>query len=369
MTQAQPRPKSPNDPSGVSPTAAHRTEPLPTWLHTQFDHLIAQRGHAWLLHGAAGLGQWELAWALVRGWLCDTPAPNGMACGQCASCHAADVHTHPDLRVLMPEDELLARGWPLDERAQAELDEKKRKPAREIRVEALRSLITFCQRTSSRDKGRAVLIYQPERMNTIAANALLKTLEEPPGHTRFVLASEGVDRLLPTIRSRCMAHALHWPEPSAALSWLHGHGMDAAHAPTWLALAGGLPAQALEMARGERSLDAICAMPRQIASASAQAFFQGMSGPQMVQWLQKICHDLLCVAQGAAPRYFRAADLPTPATMPLLLRWAQALTQSARTAAHPFNAALQQEALLAQARAVLNSASSPAVAARARGSR
>ena len=72
----------------------------------------AQRGHAWLLQGPSGLGQFDLALALVRAWLCENPTPQG-ACGQCPSCHAIDVHTHTDLVVLMPETALLARGWPL----------------------------------------------------------------------------------------------------------------------------------------------------------------------------------------------------------------------------------------------------------------
>ena len=65
------------------------------WIARQLESLLAQRGHAWLLQGPSGLGQFELAEALVRAWLCDAPTPHG-ACGQCASCHGIDVHTHPD---------------------------------------------------------------------------------------------------------------------------------------------------------------------------------------------------------------------------------------------------------------------------------
>jgi len=102
---------------------------LAPWIARQHAALRAQRGHAWLLQGPSGLGQFELALALVRGWLCDLPTPDG-ACGQCPSCHGIDVHTHPDLVVLMPETEMLARGWPLPEKAQTEIDDKKRKPSR-----------------------------------------------------------------------------------------------------------------------------------------------------------------------------------------------------------------------------------------------
>ena len=110
--------------------------------------------------------------------------------------------------MLMPETHMLERGWPLPEKAQAEIDEKKRKPSKEIRVDAMREAIEFAQRTSARGRGKAMLIYPAERMNAVTANALLKTLEEPPGDMRFVLATEAAHLLLPTIRSRCLTHTL-----------------------------------------------------------------------------------------------------------------------------------------------------------------
>ena len=180
------------------------------WIATQTRQLLSQQGHAWLLHGPSGLGQYRLALELVRAWLCETPDENG-ACGQCPSCHAIDVRTHADLCVLMPETTMLELGWPLSEKAQADIDDKKRKASREIRVDAMRDAIEFSQRTSARGRGKAVLVYPAEQMNAITANALLKTLEEPPGDVRFVLATESSHQLLPTIRSRCLGHAMIWP--------------------------------------------------------------------------------------------------------------------------------------------------------------
>ncbi len=176
---------------------------------------------------ASGLGQYELALELARAWLCDEPGPAG-ACGHCASCHAIDVRAHTDLCVLMPETAMLALGWPLSEKAQTEIDDKARKPSKEIRVDAMRDAVEFAQRTSGRGRGKAVLVYPAERMNAITANALLKTLEEPAGDLRFVLASEAAHQLLPTIRSRCLGHAMVWPAPADAARWLQEQGMDAA---------------------------------------------------------------------------------------------------------------------------------------------
>ncbi|MBH2044455.1 MAG: DNA polymerase III subunit delta', partial [Comamonadaceae bacterium] len=70
--------------------------PLAPWIATQRTGLLAQRGHAWLLQGPSGLGQYALGMELVRAWLCDAPTAQG-ACGQCGSCHAIDVRTHADL--------------------------------------------------------------------------------------------------------------------------------------------------------------------------------------------------------------------------------------------------------------------------------
>jgi DNA polymerase-3 subunit delta' len=172
------------------------------WIAQQTQALLTQRGHAWLLMGPSGLGQYSLAMALVRAWLCEQPDSHG-ACGTCGSCHAIDVRTHADLCVLMPETKMLELGWPLSEKAQSDIDDKKRKPSKEIRVDAMRDAVEFTQRTSARGRGKAVLIFPAEDMNGITANALLKTLEEPPGDVKFVLATESAHQLLPTIRSRC----------------------------------------------------------------------------------------------------------------------------------------------------------------------
>ena len=169
------------------------------WIASQLRSLLRQRGHAWLLHGPSGLGQYPLALELVRAWLCETPTAEG-ACGNCPSCHAIDVRTHADLFVLMPETVMIELGWPLAEKAQADIDDKKRKPSKEIRVDAMRDAIEFAQRTSGRGRGKAVLVYPAERMNAITANALLKTLEEPPAHVKFIFATTEVEKIPITIQ-------------------------------------------------------------------------------------------------------------------------------------------------------------------------
>lgn len=326
---------------------------LAPWIAAQRSTLLAQRGHAWLLQGPSGLGQFPLALELVRTWLCEAPTEQG-ACGVCGSCHAIDVRTHADLCVLMPEVEMLARGWPLPEKAQSDLDDKKRKPSREIRVDAMRQAVEFSQRTSARGRGKAVLVYPAEQMNVVTANALLKTLEEPPGDVRFVLASEAAHQLLPTIRSRCLGHTMAWPAQADMLQWLTGQGVAADAAEVFLRISGGRPDDALALFQLGRNPQTWAQLPQAMLRGDVSAL-NDWTPPQAIEALQKLCHDLLALCVGAAPRYFAPADLPAAPAIGPLTRWSRALSTAARTAEHPFNPGLMLEALTAQARNALHS--------------
>jgi DNA polymerase III subunit delta' len=325
---------------------------LAPWLSAQLEHLQAQRGHAWLLHGPSGLGQYALGLDLARGWLCDSPTAKG-PCGQCASCHAIDVRAHTDLCVLMPETVMLELAWPLGEKAQADIDDKKRKPSKEIRVEAMRDAVEFAQRTSGRGRGKVLLVYPAERMNSITANTLLKTLEEPPGDLRFVLATEATHQLLPTIRSRCLSHTMTWPAEAQALDWLRQQEVPPTHATALLRAAGGRPDDALALARAGLDPKAWAALPRALARGDGSAI-SDWALPQVVAAMQKVCHDQLAVQSGAPPRFFEAADLPALTSYAALGDWAKELARTARTVEHPFNAGLMLEALVSRARSALN---------------
>ncbi|HSV36381.1 MAG TPA: DNA polymerase III subunit delta' [Ramlibacter sp.] len=328
------------------------TAPAP-WIATQARQLLAQRGHAWLLHGPSGLGQYSLALALARAWLCEQPGADG-ACGQCGSCHAIDVRTHADLCVLMPETTMIELGWPLSEKAQQDIDDKKRKPSKEIRVEAMRDAVEFAQRTSGRGRGKVVLVYPAERMNHVTANALLKTLEEPAGDMRFVLATDAAHQLLPTIRSRCLGHTMTWPQEAQASAWLESQGVKAADVDSLLRAAGGRPDDALQFARSGRDPRVWALLPKALARGDASAL-SDWTPPQAVDALLKLCHDLLAVKAGASPRFFSPTDLPEPASFAALGQWSRELARTARTVEHPFNPGLMLEALVSQARSALNS--------------
>lgn len=372
---------------------------LAPWLQVQLENLLSQRGHAWLLSGPSGLGQFELAMALARAWLCEAPTPQG-ACGHCGSCHAVDVHTHADLRMLIPETLFLSLGWPLDQKTQDDLDSKKRKPSKEIKVDAARDVVSFSQLTRSRGHTKVVLVFPAERMNGITANTLLKTLEEPPGEVKFILATEAAQQLLPTIRSRCLNHTMRWPAFEESLAWLQSQSAmdevvdadeeEGVKAPksvkagrakppppkledlrVLLAAAGGRPSDALAWVQGGAPDEAARdwqALPKAMARGDVSAL-TGWAPALVVDALQKICHDVWAVKVGAQPRFFSLADLPlpvrkhatveaqqlaSPSSIFALAAWSKDLATTARTVEHPYNPGLMLEALVSRAQQALS---------------
>ena len=253
----------------------------------------------------------------------------------------------------MPEVDLLERQWPLSEKAQTEIDDKKRKPSKEIRVDAMRGAIEFAQRTSAKGKGKVVLVYPAEMMNHVTANALLKTLEEPPGETRFILATQSAHLLLPTIRSRCMSHAMVFPLPLDSIAWMESRGIQAANAEVLLAASGDRPMDALAMAAG---MDARkwSLFPNAMWEGDV-AFVRDWGAVQLVEALHKLCHDQIAVSMGAAPRFFPASSLIRNCQFRRLSSWSKALSNAMESVDHPYNAGLMQDALVNQARLALHS--------------
>jgi DNA polymerase-3 subunit delta' len=325
---------------------------LAPWLQHQLSGLIQRPGHALLLQGASGLGQYELGLALAAAWLCHAPTSAG-ACGVCPSCHGIEVRAHAELSVLMPETDMLALHWPLSEKAQKDIDDKKRKPSKEIRVEAMRDLLGFTQTTGAGANGKVVLIYPAERMNTITANTLLKTLEEPAGRTRFILASAAAHELLPTVRSRCQVHPMQWPSTAEGLRWLVQQGLPEGEAAVLLKAAGGRPDDAQALFQLGFQAKNWRALPKALQRGDPGVLADN-AAPLVLASLQKVCHDLLHLACGAAPRFFEADDLPKPSSFMALTQWSKDLLQSAKTVEHPYQAGLLMEAWVSRAQRAIN---------------
>ena len=330
---------------------------LAPWLADQRRQLQANPAHALLLHGPSGLGHYELALSLAQAWLCEAPQrqPEDAACGHCASCQQIQARGHTDLIILMPEVLMLELGWPLPEKAQKEIDEKKRKPSKEIRIESVRDAVAFAELTSGRGRGKVIMAFPAEAMNHASANALLKTLEEPQGDLRFVLATEASHQLLPTIRSRCQAFALQTPSLLQAQEWLAGHAPQASQEAREAALlaSGNRPLNALKLiAFGAYSVWA--KLPKAMQMGQVQAV-SGWSGAAVLDVLQKLCHDLWAVKLGAAPRFFAAQDLPKPPPARALAAWSEQLKSLAKRIEHPFKTELLLEDMVQQAKLCINS--------------
>lgn len=197
------------------------------WQDSLWQHLAGRprHAHAYLLHGPAGIGKRALAERLMARLLCQQPAGND-ACGQCKSCFLLAAGTHPDNYVLEPE----------------EVDKA-------IRVDQVRDLVDFVVQTAQLGGRKVVLLEPAESMNLNAANALLKSLEEPSGDTVLLLISHQPSRLLPTIKSRCVQQACPLPGEAESLAWLARAlpDSDAAIRSDLLALAGGSPLTALRL--------------------------------------------------------------------------------------------------------------------------
>ncbi|MGD9835136.1 MAG: DNA polymerase III subunit delta' [Piscinibacter sp.] len=325
--------------------------PLPWLAPWLADALRTQRGHAVLIHGAQGIGQWQLSLTLAQAWLCEGGQGARRPCGTCASCRMVQARSHPDLMVLVPEALQASLGWQLSETdGEASEGSSKKQPSKEIKVEAVRAAVAFAQTTPARDAGKVVVLHPAERMNGISANALLKTLEEPAGTARFILSCAAPEALLPTIRSRCQAMSLRLPPAAEAAAWLAGQGV--AQAEVVLAASGGQPLDALEWVREGLDAKLWLRLPEAVQRGDAAAL-QGWTVARAVDALHKLCHDVACVSVGAPARYFPPGSVPRQPDAARLAAWSRDLARAARQAEHPLNAGLMIETLVTRARHAL----------------
>ncbi len=205
------------------------------WQERGLRELMQRRSglaHALLVHGRAGIGKHVLALHIAQALLCESPTQDGLACGACPACRYALAGQHPDLMRL--------------ERLQLDEETGETLVTDTIGIDRIRALIDFVQLTSHRHRAKVAIIAPAERMNLAAANALLKTLEEPPAGTYLLLVSAQVGRLPATIVSRCRKVAAPEPSMEEANAWLRTCGVAASE--LLLAQAGGAPLTALALA-------------------------------------------------------------------------------------------------------------------------
>jgi DNA polymerase-3 subunit delta' len=202
---------------------------LEPWRKLQTRRAADRLPHALLLSTPAGFGKRSLANALQASLLCEKPDDQGFACGRCRACQFLASGTHADaIRVTF--------GLRDDGKLRTE-----------IVVDQIRDLCERFAQTSSRGGWRVAIIDPADALNHNAANALLKTLEEPDPGVMMILVADDMARLPATIRSRCQRIEIPAPTREAGVAWLAAQGVSAANAASALDLADGNPGEALSL--------------------------------------------------------------------------------------------------------------------------
>jgi len=328
------------------------------WQQTAWTNLQQMRErlpHAILFHGPAGIGKADFIESFAQALLCENVQPDGQACGACASCGWFVQHNHPDYRRVRPEALEDEPGGEGEEGAEGDKKAKSTKaPSKEIKIEQIRNLADFMNISTHRQGLRVVVLYPAEALNMPASNALLKTLEEPPPGTVFLLASNGLDRLLPTILSRCRKFALPMPDHAAALAWLKEQSVP--DADSWLREEGGAPLAARDQAENG-SREELEALLHFLARPSADGALRSAEKlsktplSALVTWQQRWLHDLLSFKLSGVVRYYpryqkELAALAGSVHTGKLLRAVKSANERRAVADHPLSAKLFVEDML-----------------------
>ena len=286
---------------------------LAPWLEDAWRSLSermqnARLPHALLLSGAAGLGKRAMADALVTAALCENRNADGHACASCRACLLMAAGSHPDrvhLSFEMRDDGKTLRT--------------------EIVIEQIRKLSQRLSLSSQFGGLQLVIIDPAERMNASAANALLKTLEEPSASTMIILISDQPSRLPATIRSRCQRLQIKPPSHTQAMSWLSGQGISALDGKRALTAVLDNPGRALEaLTDGTLTLRSECLRDLQALSSRraraldvAEAWASDRPDERLWHAAVLVREDAIQLAQGSRG----TLGLTGPAEIPKLAAW------------------------------------------------
>lgn len=362
---------------------------IPPWLNSLWESLDLQNfPNAVLIHGQAGIGKFEFAVELAKALLCENPNKmQSKPCNHCEACHWFDTANHPDFTALVPEthrsllphadyesEESPKKGKSSRDESDGEPTEKKEK--KNISIEETRNAIEALSIGSHRGGNRVILIYPLETLRNDSANTLLKSLEEPPPKTIFILLADRLDRVLPTIRSRCRLLSTGRPDRARGVEWLRaqvanisGLTFNEADIESLYDEQGGAPYAVLDSLIARHNRDEKDELS--IAIQASRLLLQSMSHGSRIQWLetsekihkaqfsfllatmQRWSSDLQTVAQGGMPRYYPKHNstfqaLSQQVRIPKLLQFWKVLVQYRRHENHPLATRVQLEALLSQ---------------------
>ncbi len=264
--------------------------------------------------------------------------------------------THPDLKLLLPEALALELDLSPSVEVENTSNSDKRNPSKDISIDAVRSLVDWTHTTSHRGGLKVAVIYPLDAMAAPAANALLKTLEEPPLNIYFLSGTHRMDRVLPTLRSRCRLLSMPRPIESQALQALQARGIaQPEQVAQWCrhAIHDSEPARGMDWARG-----LLHSMVAGQGAATAATCGPTPPMPVAVAALQKLCMDTMRAELRQHAVYLPAdqAALERLATMThatnLLAYWRR-LESYSSAASFPLHAGLTAEALVLEFKQLL----------------
>lgn len=268
--------------------------PFP-WQSAQWSRFVAAEAagrlpHALLLCGPAGTGIDHFARCLTARLLCEAPPPEAASCGTCRACTLTSAGSHPDFRALEPDPELKSG---------------------QISVEQVRELVQFIHLSSQFARPRVALIDPADALNRAAANALLKTLEEPPPSAVLLLVTQRPGSLPVTIRSRCQRIVMHSAYDEATLRWLERRigSADPGAAAELLGHARGAPLAAAALAEDgalaplrEVLADLLQLRARGADPVAIAEKWAGFGAPQVLDWVLHFLAQAARLKLGAAGR-------------------------------------------------------------------
>ncbi len=255
--------------------------------------------HAYLFHGDDRIGKRLLALRLAQTLLCETVSDGRQpdACGTCRACQQVDARTHPDFLVIEPDQEMANP---------------------QIKIESIRDIEHQMIYRPLIGNRKICLIDDADRMTIGAANALLKTLEEPPDHSLFILVSSRPYALPATIRSRCQALRLTAPaQTQVEAAVILKREMPPADARFLAMLSDGQLGRALEcdleQARTNQKEFAAIFSAKGLQSfstvlAAAEALAKGDRAAEAFDWLLRWLRDLLLIAVGSGSDHILNLD-------------------------------------------------------------
>lgn len=292
--------------------------------------------HAIMLSGPTGIGKHEFARSLAASIICNHKRENGLACGECKHCQLFQAHTFPDYIQLSPD---------VDKNT--------------ISVDEIRELIAKLHLTCHFDAYKVALIECAEEMNTNAANALLKTLEEPPERTIIILVTSRSLSLPATIRSRCQLVNFCPPTDEEAIQWLTSISAEVEWEPL-LRVAQGAPLQAIQYHETELLDQRISVVQGflEVFEANSNpvqtaAKIEAIPFLLCFQWIQAVIVDLLRIKAAENPITLENPDFYRPLLalaprlqVPLLLEFWELLIERKRLHDNSLNRRLFAESLL-----------------------